>query len=205
MAVGGLPGSRLTKHLGINISRQTLLRLVMKTPLPSHPVPKVLGVDDWAYRKSHTYGTILVNLENHQPIDLLCDRTASTLADWLEKNPGVEIISSDRAKAYKEGASKGCPEAIQVAERFHLLQNLAEMLEVVLNQHRTLLKKVEDSTNNRSIVEGGEVVAKPVHLQLPRKMRSNLPNYVVLNEKSNTNKFGIYTNKVIREELLLVS
>ena len=68
----------------------------------------------------------------------------------------------DRAKAYKEGASSGCPQAIQVADRFHLLQNLAEMLEVVLNQHRTLLKNVEDSTNNRPIVEGEEVVAKPV-------------------------------------------
>ena len=162
LASGGLPGSRLTMHLGIKISRQTLLRLVMKTPLPSRSVPKVLGVDDWAYRKRHTYGTILVDLETRQPVDLLSDRTASTLAEWLETHPGVEIISRDRARAYKEGASSGCPEAIQVADRFHLLQNLAEMLELVLNQHRTLLKKVEDSTNNSPVVDGEEVIAKPV-------------------------------------------
>lgn len=162
LATGGLPGSRLTQHLGVKISRQTILRLVMKTPLPSYAVPKVLGVDDWSYRKRHTYGTILVDLEQRQPIDLLPDRTASTLAKWLENHPGVEIITRDRAKAYKEGATLGCPQAIQVADRFHLLQNLGEMLEVVLNQHRILLKKVEDSTNNRPIVKGEEIIAKPV-------------------------------------------
>ncbi|MEN9521212.1 MAG: hypothetical protein RLZZ381_3800 [Cyanobacteriota bacterium] len=160
LAQGGLPGSRLTQHLSVKISRQTLLRLVIKMPLPSHRVPKVLGVDDWAYRKGHTYGTILLDLETRQPIDLLSDRTATSLAEWLQEHPGVEIISRDRAKAYKEGASRGCPEAIQVADRFHLLQNLAQMLEVVLNQHRTLLKNVEAATNNCPIVESKKVILK---------------------------------------------
>jgi len=71
LAQGGLPGSRLTQHLGVKISRQTLLRLGMKMPLPSYPVPRVLGVDDWAYRKRHSYGTILVDLETRQPIDVV--------------------------------------------------------------------------------------------------------------------------------------
>jgi transposase len=104
----------------------------------------------------------LVDLETRQPIDLLCDRTASTLAEWLQEHPGVEIISRDRAKAYKERVSRGCPEAIQVADRFHLLQNLAQMLEVVLGQHRTLLKNVEDETNNCPIVESEKIIAQPI-------------------------------------------
>ncbi len=98
--------------------------------------------------------------ETRQPIDLLSDRIATTLAEWLQEHPGVEIISRDRAKAYKEGASRGCPEAMQVADRFHLLQNLAQMLEVVLNQHRTLLRNVEDETNNCPIIEAEKVVLK---------------------------------------------
>lgn len=154
----------------------------MKMPNPSHPVPKVLGVDDWAYRKRHSYGTILVDLETRQPIDLLSDRTATTLAEWLQEHPGVEIISRDRAKAYKEGASRGCPEAIQVADRFHLLQNLAQMLEVVLNQHRTLLKNVEDETNNCPIVESEKIVQKETatHIAQPIKPPPNPENALKL-------------------------
>lgn len=169
LALGGLPGSRLTKHLGIKVSRQTLLRLVIKTPTPSYEVPKVLGVDDWAYRKHHTYGTILVDLEKRQAIDLLSDRTTSTLAQWLETHPGIEIISRDRAKAYQKGASLGCPRAIQVADRFHLLQNLAQMLEVVLNQHRKLFKNVESAINTRPKVDGDRVVDQPLPPPPPQK------------------------------------
>jgi transposase len=97
--------------------------------------PTVLGVDDWAYRKRESYGTILVDLETHQPVALLLDREAETLAQWLKAHPGVKVISRDRSRAYEKGASQGAPEAIQVADRFHLLQNLAEALEKVFSDH----------------------------------------------------------------------
>mgnify|MGYP001791166986 FL=1 len=119
------------------------LNQLEKFPLPQFETPRILGVDDFAFRKGHHYGTILVNLETHQPIALLPDRKAETLTVWLQDHPGVEVLSRDRSKTYKRAMNEGAPNAIQVADRFHLVKNLSETLEKALSGHQSELIALE--------------------------------------------------------------
>jgi transposase len=122
----------------------------------------VLGVDDWAQRKRHTYGTILVDLEQRQPVALLPGRDADTLAKWLRDHPGVQTVARDRSKAYEEGVRQGAPDAIQVADRFHLLQNLAETLDQVFNAHASTLEAFNEARCQTPVPQSDGTLAAPV-------------------------------------------
>jgi len=125
--LGGRAGKKGSQGLGRQTGADTLLRLVrQRAPAPPEKPVRVLGVDDWAYRKGEHYGAILVDLESRRVVDTLPDRKAATLADWLKAHPGVEIVNRDRASAYADGAREGAPDAVQVADRFHLVHNVDE-------------------------------------------------------------------------------
>ncbi|MGW6912012.1 ISL3 family transposase [Streptomyces sp. NPDC054940] len=157
--LGGRAGERLCRRLQLAAGRTRLLGLLERPPVPDRS-PRVLGVDEFAFRKGCTYGTVLVDVEASRVVDVLPDRTAETFATWLTEHPGAEIICRDRATAYTRAVKEAAPDALEVADRWHLLQNLAAAVEKTCHQHRACLRKpAEEETVTK--------VPEPVLMDLP--------------------------------------
>lgn len=145
LAASAEVSERLAPRLGMKVKAPTLLSyLRCISPTPSEAPVRVLGIDDFAMRRGGTYGTMLVNLETGKPLDLLPDREASAVFPWLERHQEIEVVSRDRASAYADAVKRALPHATQVADRYHLIQNLREHVQRYLDRKRTWLPELED-------------------------------------------------------------
>jgi transposase len=177
-ALAGRAGARLASRAAITVSRSTLLRLIRATPEPQNATPSVLGVDDFALRRGQVYGTLLVDMNRGKPVDLLADRKAETLRDWLAQHPGVGIICRDRAGAYAEDARAGAPEAVQVADRWHLWRNLGEAVERTVARHHACLREPVAGAAQAAVA--APITAAPV--EQPRLVVRTQQRYVAIQQ-----------------------
>jgi len=141
LTIGGRPGERFARRRVVPTSRTTLLRLVRRLPLPDPGAPTVLGVDDFALRRGHRYGTVVVDLEAHRVADLLPERTSEPVTAWMVEREPPEIVCRDRGGAYADAARQAAPAATQIADRFHLSCNGSAVLERVLARHPAALRR----------------------------------------------------------------
>ncbi|AZQ39992.1 hypothetical protein EJ357_46820 [Streptomyces cyaneochromogenes] len=140
MDLGGRPGQRLCAKLRLPGRRSALLSQLVAPPVPAQ-APRVLGIDEFAFRKGRTYGTVLVDVVTFRPVDVLPDRETYSVAAWLQEHPGAEIVCRDRLMALTKAIRQAAPGALEVADRRHLLPNLSTAVEKMCRRHRACLRR----------------------------------------------------------------
>ena len=172
LATGGMLGARVTERLGIQTCWMTIIRRIMA--LPTAPVEEVseLGIDDFSFRRGRKFGTILVDMQSHQVIDLLPDRKKETAAAWMRAHPEIDLVSRDRGGDYAAGAREGAPQATQIADRFHMSQNLVEAVELTLARRRCRNPKRRCSSLIRRRKKGGGAIESSHRVCLRRALET---------------------------------
>lgn len=181
----GKLGSQLSKQLFLGVSISTITRIAHNQLLPTIKQPRVLGVDDWAFRKGVRFGTVLIDMETSRPIDLLQTRESADLKAWLAKYPGAEIVTRDRSGSYASAINEVCPEAFQVADRFHLLVNLSEALDTYFKSiNREIRRIIEDKTDEiLSLAEAAESSSQSVVVN-----KSSVPTKMLISSEIRTDQ-----------------
>lgn len=161
VTTNGADAARIASSLGMPTTAKTIIRRVLQLPLPSEGSLYKVGIDEWAWKKGYTYGTILIDLEKRRVVQLLADRSVETSKTWFRKHPEIDLVSRDRGKIFREAATDGAPQANQVVDRFHLQKNFAEALEKFFRkQERALKKAIQGSTGKTRSVERAAVPEK---------------------------------------------
>ena len=192
LALGGEPGSRLAARLSISpsldipvsryprlsisVSGEALLRLVQATEREPPLSPRVVGIDDWAWRRGQRYGAIVCDLERERVIDLLPDRSTEAVASWLRRHPSIEVVARDRAGVYAEGARQGAPKAKQVADRWRLLRNRGDALQGAADRHRGAIRRAARAVAHGAAHGAGaapEAVAPASHDTKETRLRAD--------------------------------
>lgn len=157
LALGGRPGSSMARRLLLPVSKDTLLRVVRRRAAVPQEMPKIIGIDDWAWRKGHRYGTLICDLERRKIVDLLPDREPATVAAWLAARPEVQIVARDRGGSYGAAVVQGRPAALQVADRWHLFENAsAAFLSAVRRQMREVRRVLGQGSIDPAILTAAE-------------------------------------------------
>jgi transposase len=171
LLMGGQAGARLGNELGINGSRDTILRLVRRHPLPNGPAPRIIGLDDWSWKRRLRYGTLICDLERSVPIEVLPDRSVETVAAWLAAHPTVELVSRDGSSEYASAIKKGAPQARQVSDRWHLTKNLAGCVSVVLAASLTEIRRAVHPILPAEDPTGSVVALRPVRTRAVQQVQ----------------------------------
>ncbi len=141
LALGGRPGQSFARRLLLPVSNDTLLRVVRRRAVQPPKEPRVIGIDDFAWKRGHRYGTIICDLERRCIIDILPDREAATATAWLAGHPAIAIIARDRGAGYKQAATEGRPDAVQVADRWHLMENASAAFLTAVQRSMVTIRK----------------------------------------------------------------